>query len=390
MWSVIFLDNTYDNMKYRILLVSFLMGIVLMGCDQIQKAADIIVHPSAREVYERNFSKNDSLFQKWKKSFERAQKDSLQITLPYSESGMFSKENFYVYSYNVQLKEGERIVVELEKQPDSVYVFVDLFQEDIVSSNTFDLIKSAEDKRSVLSQEIDKSGFYKIIVQPQMALEFPFVLKIYTEPLYPFPVSAGENKNVKSFWADPRDSGSRSHEGVDIFAERGTPIVAVADGQISEVGDKGLGGKQIWLRDKSFGNTIYYAHLDSIAVKKGKQVKVGDTLGFVGNTGNAETLPPHLHFGIYKSKGAINPLPYIKKTEIQTVDNPSTITKAVVLKRRTEINKGPASVFKKLGDLKINDTISVLGKSKNWLHIQTKDSLKGYVDEKLVKSIPSN
>ena len=361
-----------------------------MSCNEVQKAADIISHPSAREAYERNFIKNDSLLLQWKHSFEKAQKDSIQITLPYSESGIFSKEHFYAYSYNVQLKEGERIVVELEKQPDSAYVFVDIFQQDKVPSKTFKLIKSADDKKSTLSKEIDQSGYYKIIVQPQMNLEFPFILKIYSEPVYPFPVSGGENKNVKSFWADPRDSGSRSHEGVDIFADRGTPVIAVTNGRISKVDNKGLGGKQVWLKGKSFGNTIYYAHLDSIAVKKGKRVKVGDTLGFVGNTGNAETLPPHLHFGIYKSKGAINPLSYIKKTEIQTVDVPSTITQVVAIKQRTEINKGPASVFKKLGELKKNDTISVLGKSQNWFHIQTKDSLKGYVEEKLVKAIPSN
>ncbi|MGB3342737.1 MAG: M23 family metallopeptidase [Aequorivita sp.] len=375
-------------MKYRIFLTSFVIAI--MGCDQVQKAADIIVHRSAREVYERDFKKNDSLLLKWKDAFERSQKDSLQITLPYSESGIFSKEDFFVYSYNVQLKEGERIVVEVEKQPDSAYVFIDLFQENKEKSKTFKLVESAEDKSSTLSREIDQSGFYKITVQPQMDLELPFILKIYSEPVYPFPISGGENKNIKSFWADPRDSGSRSHEGIDIFADRGTPVIAVTNGKISDVGNGGLGGKQVWLRDQSFNNTVYYAHLDSIAVSKGKRVKTGDTLGFVGNTGNAETLPPHLHFGIYKSKGAINPFPYIRKTEIQTVDSLSTITKAVVLKQKTEINKGPASIFKKVGSLKINDTLFVLGKSQNWFHIQTRDSLKGYVNEKLIKSIPSN
>src|SRR5690554_1272013 len=377
-------------MKYRISLTSFVIGIVIMSCDQVQKAADIIVHRSAREVYERDFSKNDSLLAKWQNEFKKAQKDSLQITLPYSESGIISKEDFFVYSYNVKLKEGERIVIEVEKQPDSTFVFVDLFQENQEKSKNFKLVKSAEDKSSTLSQEIDQSGFYKIIIQPQMGLEFPFILKIYSEPVYPFPVSGGENKNVKSFWADPRDAGSRSHEGIDIFADRGTPVIAVANGRISDVGDRGLGGKQVWLRDKSFKNTVYYAHLDSIAVSKGQRVKMGDTLGFVGNTGNAETLPPHLHFGIYKTKGAINPFPFIRKTEIQTVDNPSTIRKAVVLKQGTEVNKGPASIFKKVGNLKANDTIAVLGKSQNWFHIQTKDSLKGYVNEKLVNPISSN
>ena len=377
-------------MKLRIFLVSIFIGIVIVGCEQVQKAADIIVHRSARDVYERNFSKNDSLLATWKSEYTIAQKDSLQITLPYSESGMFSDENLFVYSYNVQLKEGERLIIEVGKQPDSALVFIDLFRENQEKSKLFELVKSAEDKTSLLTQEIHQSGFYKIIIQPELNLEFPFKLKIYSEPVYAFPVVGGENKNVQSFWADPRDAGKRSHEGIDIFAARGTPVIAVTPGRIADVGDRGLGGKQVWLRDKSLKNMIYYAHLDSITVSLGRRVKMGDTLGFVGNTGNAKTLPPHLHFGIYKSKGAINPFPYVRKTEIQFVPHPSTITKAVGLKPKSDINKGPASIFKKMGILRKNDTISVLGKSQNWFHIQTKDGLKGYINEKLVSPISSN
>ncbi|SRX52342.1 M23 family metallopeptidase [Aequorivita sp. CIP111184] len=377
-------------MNYRNLFILIFLGILISGCKQVRKAADVIIQPTAREVYERNFSKNDSLLLRWKNAFESAKHDSIQITLPYSESGVFSIENFNVYSYNIQLKEGERIVIEVEKQPDSAFVFVDLFQAKSDSLKIFKHLKSSDDKKSTLSLEIETSGFYKVIVQPQMQLQIPFVLKIYTEPLYEFPVSGAGNKNIQSFWADPRDAGSRSHEGVDIFADRGTPVVAVTDGIVSSTGERGLGGKQVWLKDGIFGKTIYYAHLDSIAVSEGKKVKIGDTLGFVGNTGNAKTTPPHLHFGIYKSKGAVNPLSFIKKTEIQTSEMPSSVIKAVTLKNRSEIRKGPASVYKEFGSLKKNDTIIVLGKNQKWFHIQTSDSLKGYVNETVIKPLPSN
>ncbi|MDC8002164.1 M23 family metallopeptidase [Aequorivita todarodis] len=377
-------------MNLRIYFIIFLFGTVFIGCKQVRKAADVIVQPTAREVYERNFSKNDSLLLLWKNAFETAKRDSIQITLPYSESGVFSEENLNVYSYNIQLKEGERIVVEVEKQPDSALVFVDLFQAKSDSLKSFKLLKSSEDKKAFLSQEIEASGFYKVIVQPQMKLQFPFVLKIYTEPIYAFPVSGANNKNIQSFWADPRDAGSRSHEGVDIFADRGTPVVAVTDGIITSAGERGLGGKQVWLRDGLFGKTIYYAHLDSISVSEGKRVKIGDTLGFVGNTGNAKTTAPHLHFGIYKSKGAINPLSFIKKTEIQPSEKASAIVKAVSLRNRADVYKGPASVFEQFGSLKKNDTITVLGKNQKWFHIQTADSLKGYVNETVIKPLPPN
>ena len=378
-------------MKQRAFITLILLSIIISSCkEEIQKAADVFVKPTAREVYERNFSKNDSLLLQWKNAFKNAKHDSIQITLPYSESGIFSEENFNVYSYNIQLKEGERIIVEVEKQTDSALVFVDLFQAKTDSLKSFKLLQSSEDKKSFLSQEIETSGFYKVIVQPQMKLQFPFVLKIYTEPIYAFPVSGANNKSIQSFWADPRDTGSRSHEGVDIFADRGTPVIAVSDGIISSTGERGLGGKQVWLKDGLFGKTIYYAHLDSIAVVEGKKVKMGDTLGFVGNTGNAKTTEPHLHFGIYKTKGAINPLSFIKKTEIQTSEMPSAITKAITLKNRADVRKGPASVFKQFGSLKKNDTIIVLGKNQKWFHIQTADSLKGYVNETVITPLPPN
>lgn len=377
-------------MNYKLLFGLLLFGMLILSCEQVRKATDVIVQPTAREVYERNFPKNDSLLLRWKNAFETAQRDSIQITLPYSESGIFSEDNFNVYSYNIQLKEGERIVVEVEKENDSTLVFLDFFQAKSDSLKFFKLLKSSENLQSKISQEIEISGFYKVIIQPQMKLQFPFLLKIYTEPIYAFPVSGGGNKNIQSFWADPRGDGSRSHEGVDIFAARGTPVIAITDGIISSAGERGLGGKQVWLRDGLFGKNIYYAHLDSIAVSEGKRVKVGDTLGFVGNTGNAITTSPHLHFGIYKSKGAVNPLSFIKKTEIQANEIPSRIVKAITLKNRVDVRKGPASVYKEYGTLKKNDTLIVLGKNQKWFHIQTPDSLKGYVNETFIEPLPSN
>jgi murein DD-endopeptidase MepM/ murein hydrolase activator NlpD len=384
-------------MNFRLIYFLLVFVFLFASCEEVRKVADVIVHPTAREVYKRNFSKTDSAFIKWNAAFANAKNDSIQITLPYSESGIFAnssesnaEENYNIYSYTLQLKEGERIVVEVEKQPDSALVFVDLFQTKSDTVQSFKLLKSAENQASILSKEIETSGFYKIIVQPQLSLQFAFKLKIYTEPIYAFPVSGASNKNIQSFWADPRDAGSRSHEGVDIFAPRGTPLLAVTNGIISSAGERGLGGKQVWLRDGLFGKTIYYAHLDSISVSEGKRVKLGDTLGFVGNTGNARTTAPHLHFGIYKAKGAINPLPFIKKTEIQTIDKPSTIVKAVVIKNRTDVHKGPASVFKQFGILKKNDKVIVLGKNQKWFHIKTSKGLKGFIPETTVAPFTSN
>jgi murein DD-endopeptidase MepM/ murein hydrolase activator NlpD len=126
-----------------------------------------------------------------------------------------------------------------------------------------------------------------------------------------FPV-AGKKNNIGSFWGDVRDGGKRKHKGIDIFAKKGTPVVAVSDGIIVSKGTTPRGGKILWLRTFDQPWVVYYAHLDKHKVHTGQFVKKGQVLGTVGNTGNARYTPAHLHFGIYSWAGAINPLPYVK------------------------------------------------------------------------------
>lgn len=126
-----------------------------------------------------------------------------------------------------------------------------------------------------------------------------------------FPV-AGKKSIIGSFWGAGRDGGKRKHEGIDIFARKGTPVVAVADGIVMDAGITPRGGKTVWLRSSNDNHYYYYAHLDKQLVQFGQSVKQGQHLGTVGNTGNAKLTPPHLHFGIYSYTGAIDPLPYVK------------------------------------------------------------------------------
>lgn len=126
-----------------------------------------------------------------------------------------------------------------------------------------------------------------------------------------FPVS-GKKASVGSVWGDERDGGRRKHKGIDIFARKGTPVVAIEDGVISEKEDTKLGGRVLWLRPRGAWWRAYYAHLDERYVQEGDHVYKGQVIGTVGNTGNARTTPAHLHFGIYTLFGAIDPLPVVQ------------------------------------------------------------------------------
>jgi murein DD-endopeptidase MepM/ murein hydrolase activator NlpD len=128
-----------------------------------------------------------------------------------------------------------------------------------------------------------------------------------------FPV-AGKKSRIGSFWGAVREGGARRHEGIDIFAPKKTPVVAVKDGVITTIGNGGRGGKYIWLKSYDDKYTYYYAHLDQQHVKPGQAVKKGEVIGTVGNTGNAKLTPPHLHFGMYSYAGAVDPLPFVQKS----------------------------------------------------------------------------
>lgn len=131
-----------------------------------------------------------------------------------------------------------------------------------------------------------------------------------------FPVAAASTF-ADSFGA-PRMTGTpfaHAHQGVDIFALRGAPIVAIERGVLARVGTDRLGGTKLWLVGQS-GTRYYYAHLDGYApgVADGVVVVAGQMIATVGSTGNARATPPHLHFEIRPGGGdAVNPYPVLRQ-----------------------------------------------------------------------------
>lgn len=146
---------------------------------------------------------------------------------------------------------------------------------------------------------------------------------------FAFPVAAPYSY-VDTFGA-PRMEGTafyHRHEGTDIFAPHGTPLLAVVDGVIEQVGEARLGGTKLWLRSPGDNWRYYYAHLSGYApgISEGTLVRKGDVIGYVGNTGNARTTPPHLHFetrtpapegapGPFPTGAPANPFPILKRVD---------------------------------------------------------------------------
>ncbi len=126
------------------------------------------------------------------------------------------------------------------------------------------------------------------------------------------PVEGVAAREVADTYGAPRGS-DRRHEGVDIFAARGTPVVSATRGVVTSVRESGLGGRQVWVLGPG-RQRHYYAHLDDWAegLASGDLVWPGDMLGTVGNTGNARGTPPHLHYGVYADGGAYDPLPLLR------------------------------------------------------------------------------
>jgi murein DD-endopeptidase MepM/ murein hydrolase activator NlpD len=107
--------------------------------------------------------------------------------------------------------------------------------------------------------------------------------------------------------------GGRYHEGIDLFAARGTPVVAVADGTLYRVGYSGISGNRLWLRDDA-GTAFFYAHLDAYApaTREGASVTRGTVLGYNGDTGDAKGTSPHVHFEIHPGGGGpVRPYPIV-------------------------------------------------------------------------------
>jgi murein DD-endopeptidase MepM/ murein hydrolase activator NlpD len=246
----------------------------------------------------------------WIAAAERALVAPIDVEIPHREVRYLDPARATAAGYRIPLHRGQRVFARINaanSPPTRFRLFLDLYlRPDTAAAPR--LVASADSLVWELEYVALQPGDYLLRVQPELLRGGRVTLTVTVGASLDFPVAGRDVAAIRSRFGAPRDAGRRAHEGVDIFAPRGTPVLASIAGHVSRVTTTPLGGRVVWLRDTTFRRVLYYAHLDRQVVRSGTWVRAGDTLGFVGNTGNARTTPSHLHFGIYiRGVGAVDP-----------------------------------------------------------------------------------
>ena len=376
-------------------IICCLFCLIFAACEQEKPVLSSLVTPlSARAQYERSLQISDPLIEsaytEWDSIGNLAFTQNVELSPPYRQTGFFLKGRAEVLAYEIPLKQGEQIDIQLSSDSTDMQIFMDFFQKK--KGKWYPIFKNTKTRNS-FHYIVPTSQTFLLRIQPEFHKTGNYELKILKNPIYTFPVAGKGNEDVWSVWGDPRGGGKRKHKGIDIFAKRGTPLLAIAKGVITDVSDHGLGGKQVWLRDEKNNNSLYYAHLKEQLVVKGQQVAVGDTIGTVGNTGNASTTPSHLHFGIYRpnKKGPIDPLPFVKTYRNRFLNNTATlkfdiINQGITYNNANFRNKPNAknSFIKKIAN---GQPIELLGAAGRWYHVRTMDGEVGFIHFSSVKQL---
>ncbi|WP_230392025.1 peptidoglycan DD-metalloendopeptidase family protein [Pontibacter sp. FD36] len=383
--------------SYSSLLYFLLITLFLSSCGSRETLRGVFKKETPYEAYVSSLKSakldQTAVGQDWLEAGQTALQTPTPVTLPFKETGYFPADKPRALGYRVEAKRGEKLVVSLEmKARESMQVFMDLFEASTDTARAPKQLAHADTTATTLTYVVDEDMAHLLRVQPELLRGGTYTITIQAQPTLAFPIPGKSSRHIASIWGDPRDAGARSHEGIDIFAPRGTPVIASVDGVVSRVNETPRGGKVIWLSDMNRGQNLYYAHLDQQLVTAGQRVSVGDTLGLVGNTGNARGTGPHLHFGIYRyGRGATNPYPYVHQSPapIPTVKVDATqIGNWVrVSSKMANVRKEPSAKATLHTSLSKHTPLQVVGAANNWYRVRLPDQSEAYIISSLVEGI---
>ena len=366
-------------------------GLLLSGCGKQQTLQGLFQKSTPHEAYARQLRQagldRRPAGRAWLMAAGQALRDSLVVALPFAETGYFRPEQPAAASYRYAVRAGEQIHVRVALPPGpAARVFVDAFE--VGAGYPPQPLASADTLLLDFRYRVEADGQHLLRVQPELLAAGRYTLRLAREPgLSTFPVQGRTDDAVGSFWGATRDAGARRHEGLDIFAPRGTPAVAAAAGIVTRTGETALGGRVVWLADAEHGDHLYYAHLDRQLVTPGQRVRAGDTLGLVGNTGNARSTVPHLHFGIYRAgQGAVDPWPFVRRSDPAPPAPAGPEQRGEFVRLRTAgvlqpgpVAAGAAQTLPRSAPVPKQLPLLVLGRQGAALRVQTPSGRVGYV-----------
>lgn len=277
----------------------------------LTRAAGAIVplepHDAYRALLRRTGLDRTASGRAWIDDSVRVLETPSPVTLPYNGRFDIASGESGAHAFALALKRGQRLDVIADLGATGRgRVFVDVFEpRGSGGAHRAGALGAAQAEASADRELI-------VRVQPELSGAGRLRVALRAGPALRYPVAGATRRDLHSAFGDPRDGGRRQHEGVDIFAPRGTRVLSAAGGLVSRVAETGRGGRVVWVWNPVRGLSFYYAHLDEQLVSVGERVEPGDPIGTVGNSGNARTTPPHLHFGIYeRGAGAIDPYWFI-------------------------------------------------------------------------------
>ena len=365
----------------------------MAGCEPAEKLGDRFREMTPWEAYQASLAEaglaETALAKEWTRAGQRALESSTPVTLPFQEEGFVTPESPAAAAYRLVLPRGRKLVAEVSlDSPDGTRLFVDVFRAPADDRDPFRPVFSSDSTSLTFVYEPWRGGDFVLRVQPELLRGGSYRVALRQDAQLEFPVQGRSMRDIGSRFGAARDGGRRRHAGVDVFAPRGTPVVAASGGRVGRVSTTPRGGKVVWVRDSARNASLYYAHLDSQHVRGGEEVQPGDTLGFVGNTGNARTTPPHLHFGLYRrGEGAIDPYPFLDPPRgtlpAQDADLALLGGRARPRSSGVRLRAGPSLRADVLAELDGGAAVRVVGAAGSWYRVRLAGGREGYMATRL-------
>lgn len=371
--------------------------LALVACEQVEQVQDRFRDLTPYEAYQESLSdaglSETALATDWMAAGRAALDGAAPVSLPFEEEGFITAEEPGAMAYRISVPRGQKLTADVTLQSDEdTQVFVELFRVPDAANDPFRPVYSFDSIPGAFEHEPWRGGDFVLRVQPELLRGGQYRVVLRLAPQLAFPVEGHGMRAIQSTFGMPRDAGRRSHHGVDIFARRGTPVLATSDGTVNRVNTTGLGGKVVWLRDPVRNANIYYAHLDSQYVREGDRVQRGDTLGFVGNSGNARSTPPHLHFGVYRrGEGPVDPAPFLRPPQSTLAELTADLERlGGWMRLRNDgirLRAAPGLRAPVIRELEEYTPVRVLGGSGEYFRVRLPDGGQGYVAARLTEPV---